>query len=339
VTNKYILTSIIDKNNKDAGPKAKRDIDFFLSQEGYQKLDLNLPTKRIAKIKYVLFKLKRVFKKLEIDEIIIQYPIYSMFLTQKIIQAIRKYSHGKIYFIVHDIETLRDQKDNAKFIRDERELFNNVDGLIVHNRSMRQWCQDNGIKTPMVELGLFDYLNEQDLQENDAYKGSFCYAGNLQKADFLTKLILVDTTCAVFGNNQASSYPRNVNYQGSYLPEELPKYLKQNFGLVWDGDSLETCTGIFGEYTKYNAPHKTSLYLSTAIPVIVWQKAAVAEFVKEQNVGIVVNNLTNIEETLQQITAKQYLELKQNAMNVAVKLRQGAFIKQALHKLKQKVAC
>ncbi len=31
-------------------------------------------------------------------------------------------------------------------------------------------------------------------------------------------------------------------------PDELPAALEGGFGLVWDGDSAETCSGVFGEY-------------------------------------------------------------------------------------------
>ncbi len=32
-------------------------------------------------------------------------------------------------------------------------------------------------------------------------------------------------------------------YFGSFLPDELPAALEGGFGLVWDGDSAETCSG------------------------------------------------------------------------------------------------
>ena len=330
---KYVLTSIIDKDSKDAGPKAKNDIAYFLQKKGYQPLDLNLPTKRSAKIKYVLFELKKVFKNLNASEIVFQYPIYSMFLTQRIIKTLKKTTQAKIYFVIHDVEALRDQKNNPKFIQAEQALFQQVDGLIVHNENMKTYLQKQGIKTLMVELSLFDYLNEQPLNEDFTYQKTLCYAGNLQKAAFLTKLKLTNTSCFVFGNNQAKTYPTGIFYQGSYSPDELPKYLKQDFGLIWDGDSLTTGAGVFGEYTKYNAPHKTSLYLSSGLPVIVWQKAGVAQFVKKNQVGLVVDNLTDLEEVLQNVSSKQYQLLKKNVLRVAQKLRTGGFIEEALAKL------
>ena len=60
--------------------------------------------------------------------------------------------------------------------------------------------------------------------------------------------------------------------------------MDQNFGLVWDGTSLDGCNGRYGEYLKFNNPHKTSLYLSCGIPVIIWKEAALADFVEEHKV-------------------------------------------------------
>ena len=40
-------------------------------------------------------------------------------------------------------------------------------------------------------------------------------------------------------------------YFGSFLPDELPVALEGGFGLVWDGDSAETCSGVFGEYLRF----------------------------------------------------------------------------------------
>ena len=36
---------------------------------------------------------------------------------------------------------------------------------------------------------------------------------------------------------------------------------KDYLGLVWDGDSCSSCSGVCGEYLKINNPHKISFYL------------------------------------------------------------------------------
>ena len=78
----------------------------------------------------------------------------------------------------------------------------------------------------------------------------------------------------------------NIHYIGAFDPEELTQKMQGSFGLVWDGTTCDTCDGLSGSYLKINNPHKFSLYLSSGLPVIVWDQAAIADFVKKENVGL-----------------------------------------------------
>lgn len=330
--NNLVLYSVLktSKKSKDAGPKAKTDINYFLKEQGYQVIDMDLPVSHFDKVMYRLFKLPKFLKHQKVDNIIFQYPIYSLFLTKQIITRIRKNTRAKLIFMVHDVETLRVYLGDKNFEKGELEIFNAVDALIVHNEAMKDWLQQKGVTTPMIVLGVFDYFNPQPIQPIKEFNQSVCFAGNLQKAEFLTKLNFKNTKMAVYGPNQKEKYPNCIDYQGAYLPDELPKYLNENFGLIWDGDTLDRCSGTFGEYMKYNNPHKTSLYLSSGIPVIIWKKAAMAEFVEKNQVGITVDNLNELDQILENMSEETYLTLKNNAMNLAEKLRNGEYIKNAI---------
>lgn len=337
---KYILT-IEDPKKNNAGPKAKEDILYFLEQEGFERLPLKLDldpedTSFKAKLhKLYLGKIyiPRVLKKVKAEMILLQYPIYSTYLTNILIATIRKYTDAKLYLVIHDVETLRLFKDDHEFVANELQIFNEVDGIIDHNKKMHAWLQAQGIKTPIVDLGLFDYHNPIKLDETYTFDRSVVFAGNLEKSKFLTKLAEVDFQMKLFGPNPATSYPANAEYLGVHTPEELPKYLTQNFGLVWDGTSLTECDGIFGEYTKYNDPHKASLYLSSGLPIIVWQKAAIADFVITNNLGFAVESLHDISKRLETMNSEEYSTMKKNAVALAEKLRRGYFIKTAVAKL------
>ena len=75
-------------------------------------------------------------------------------------------------------------------------------------------------------------------------------------------------TSMVLVSMRLESYPMKPIF-GSFLPDELPSALEGSFGLVWDGDSSKTCSGVFGEYLRYNNSHKASLYLASGFPIIV----------------------------------------------------------------------
>ncbi|WP_290034064.1 galactofuranosyltransferase [Ligilactobacillus cholophilus] len=326
----YVLTSDIYKGYKHAGPKAKADINKFLADDGWKILDLDLPIKRIPKLIYRFSKLPKLFKGKDIQNIIFQYPMYSVFLTKSIIKEIRRQTNANIIFVIHDYESIRKYKGDTTFFKNEVEIFNSVDCLIVHSVAMKNEMRKNGIKTKMVILGLFDYYNPQPLISHSNYDHSICFAGNLEKSSFLTKLTLKDSHAYLFGMDPASNYPQNISYEGLYQAEELPKHLKGDFGLVWDGTTLNGDGGIYADYQRFNAPHKASLYVSSGMPVIVSKKAAISDFVIDNKIGIAVDSLNNLDTELYKITETQYLQMQNNTKIIAKKLRNGLMIKNAI---------
>ena len=80
----------------------------------------------------------------------------------------------------------------------------------------------------------------------------------------------------------------------------------------------------------FNNPHKVSLYLRCNVPVIVWKNAGIAAFIQENECGILVESLENIEETLSKIKETDYQRLMNNVRNVSQKLSQGYYFESAL---------
>lgn len=103
-----------------------------------------------------------------------------------------------------------------------------------------------------------------------------------------------------------------------------------DFGLVWDGDSADACAGNTGAYLRYNNPHKTSLYLACGMPVIVWREAAIADFVLKNEVGIVVESLSGLDEIISAISDESYQKMCKNAARIGQKLRAGEYFKAAM---------
>ena len=124
-----------------------------------------------------------------------------------------------------------------------------------------------------------------------------------------------------------------IHYLGSFLPDEIPYVLNGSFGLVWDGESADTCKGAYGEYLKINNPHKTSLYLAAGLPVIIWKDAALAEFVREEECGILVGSLQDIGKQISELPEEEYRKLRQNAEKIGKKLRSGFYTKRILQKV------
>ena len=128
-------------------------------------------------------------------------------------------------------------------------------------------------------------------------------------------------------------FPTSAIYHGAFPPEELPDIIEGAFGLVWDGNGTDGCEGAAGKYLRINDPHKLSLYLASGMPVIVWKKAAIARFVKDNKVGFAVENLNEIPNEIMQMTADEYEIIKSNVLEVSARIRKGYYLKTALEEI------
>ena len=100
----------------------------------------------------------------------------------------------------------------------------------------------------------------------------------------------------------------------------------------------ETCDGLSGNYLKMNNPHKFSLYLSSGLPVIVWDQAAVADFVRKEKVGVTVSRIGEIRDVIANMDEKSYREIEANARKISRRLISGSYTKAALKKALEMVS-
>lgn len=341
----YIINDL-DDNTMNGGRKARNDVFTFAKQIGFKELllpfiihpqDRSLKAK-IQKFKYSKITIPKLLKNVsDADIIVFQYPMYSTFLMNHLIEDIKKYTHAKLVYVIHDIEGIRMFDKTDDYSDNELRLLKQADGIIAHNQPMTDWLQSHGITVPIVNLEIFDYQNPQLINQSMDYDKSVVFAGSLEKSTFLTALNLQGAQLTLYGPNPAKQYPKCIKYEGKLSPEELPKKLIQNFGLVWDGNELDTCSGTYGHYLQFNAPHKTSLYLSSGIPVIIWKKAAMAKFIEENHVGLTIDNLNDLDSVLEQLSADEYKVIKKNAIDMAMRLREGYYIKHALNQIVDQV--
>lgn len=327
-------------NSRDASVKPRTDIAQFLTGPDTQvvnvPINVNSKFSKAVGIGWTLSAyLREAIAGANPQVVYIQYPAYSAIVMDHALKILRKRSSAKIVLLVHDIESLRMSADHPEFLTAEIRRFNSVDGLIVHNQAMADWLSDHGVTVPMSQLQLFDYVNPQRLI-TDATSSNICFAGNLRKAQFLNDVPFKQVQVDVFGDGLTLTNSQLIDH-GSKSPDELPKYLTDRFGLIWDGDSADACSGEYGEYLKYNSPHKASLYLSSGLPVIVWSQSALAPVVESLGVGFAVDSLADIEPVLSELLDSEYLEMKHAALDTAKKLRSGQMIESAVDSIEQKL--
>ena len=325
--NKYVL-EVKEGQSNSAGSKAKQDISYFLNQSGYSPISINIPKNKIIRALFGKRIVRNILKNINSGIFVFQYPMYSRVISQFVLQYLRNYRNIQKIIVIHDVESLRLNKDERNAIKKEISFFNQFDKVISHNTHMTSWLRENGLQPVVTDLKIFDYHNPQEISRSD-FDRSVVFAGNIAKSAFLNKL-QIQSDLYLMGPGATGIYPKNVHYLGVFDPEEVPIHLTKGFGLVWDGESLDTCDGVFGEYMKYNNPHKVSLYLSSGIPVLIWKKAAMADFIREHNVGLVLNSLNEIDQVLNSITEESYLNMKHNVDQIANDLRTGKYVFNAI---------
>ena len=346
----YLKDSFLhNAHEKNAGNKARNDVEAILISEGYKGLELKVENwykMNFFKAQQHKYRAtKSVFDQLGAgDELVIQFPIihHTFFISQLIKQAQKR--GAKFYLLIHDIETLRHAAGSEVKFRhkvrnyfQEKKALTSVDGIIVHNDIMKKVLVGQGVPADkMVSLEIFDYLipnfEVQALPQKDQ---PIIVAGNLNpaKSGYLYNLPEQPAYNLYGVGYDESRALKNTSYFGSFMPDDLPAALEGSFGLVWDGDSSETCQGSYGNYLRFNNSHKASLYLASGFPVVVWKESALAHFILEKSCGIAVASLHDLEAALENLTEKEYADLSENARRIGKDLREGYYLRSALKKL------
>ena len=330
---KYFLKETYVKANH-AGPKARMDAEAIMVDVGFEEYYLSESRKN------------NVLNKNDI--IVLQFPLLWKSLKKQIRMRFLKKKNFKAYLLIHDIESLRnkkiktfsDFKHSIIYYLQNKTVLERVDGIIAHNDKMKAELVKMGInKERIISLEIFDYLIPNIIKDKNYDKDKILLAGNfdIRKTKY-ARILPEKPDFEIYGINfENNNLPNNVHYKGSFSPEELPNHLQGGFGLVWDGDSARTCSGMYGEYLKINNPHKASLYLASGFPIIVWKQSALADFVRNNNCGILVNSLFEILESLESMSEDEYQELVKNSKRIGEKIRQGYYLKTALEKCEREL--
>lgn len=339
---KYVLdVTYGEKNN--AGSKAKADVTAILTEQlSFEAIHFQQLESRIERLRLGHSRINKILSKVQSDDIlVIQYPTYNGHTFESILLKKLQAKGVKIIAFVHDIDVLRYQhKIFYKNIAWECRLLNKFDVVISPNTRMTALLKANGLIRPVVNLQVYDYLQEQVFPARSADPQAISFAGNLTKSTFLGKVkVPQNYVLHLYGNEPSNDILSNerTKYHGSFSPEELIDVMPDGFGLVWDGPDPEKLAGSMGEYLGFNNPHKVSLYLSAGLPILISARAAISDFVVANHVGVIVDNLDNLTAVVGQISTADFVELQENAKRIGKELREGHYsrlaLQQALAKL------
>ncbi len=336
----------------NASSKARNDAEKILEKNGYEKYFVNtkkyVQKNKIKKIIQLFGYLKNYFvwnKEIKSftkdDTVVIQYPLLNTTINFKnILKKLTQKTNTIV--LIHDMDSLRYRPEaQGKILcerirREDQGILNEAGKVIAHNEEMAKKLIEYGVKKEnLISLNIFDYLYDNEIKNHGRFNKKIIIAGNLspEKSKYIANLKDVkNVNFNLYGVGYIDDNASNVTYKGSFLPEELLENLDGQFGLVWDGESVEGCIGGFGEYLKYNNPHKASMFVSANIPIIIWKEAALAKYIEENDIGYTIEKLSDIEVLLKRITEEEYNNKINNIKKLSKKLRSGDNLELALSK-------
>lgn len=325
-----------------AATKAVLDCNKIFSDNGYKDYTFTV-WDNSNRLKYYLLLIKELctfYLTVKKSSIVgIQYPLLSVNSVFKYFIKLARLKKVKFFCVIHDLESLRTGGKDSGRVQGEIDNLNAYDCVIVHNLKMLNWLQSNGLKSKAVNLQLFDYLsNDFEASRATDYSNTILYAGNLVKSTFVYSLNKIyNWNFKVYGPNfQPPAVPSdNLTWDGEYSPEEIVTKLNGDFGLIWDGNSIDTCDEILGNYLRYNNPHKFSLYIAAGLPVIAPKTSAISSLILEHHIGFLVDSLRDLDDIA--IEPDAYTLMKNNIKLIRERVIAGRYFDEAIKQAEKEI--
>ena len=322
--------------------KPTEDIHRFVARFGYAPITPKFrPRTSIDYFMMKVYTLWRILLRLHRgDLLLIQYPYRGLYRFTCLTAHLKG---AKVITLIHDLRSFCRKTVSAEH---ENRVLMHTDYLICHNDAMKQFLAEHGFTKPMGTLQLFDYLAASPIPHGSTPHRPWqvTYAGGLgyKRAPFLYECELDPQMkgweLQLYGRHFLSAQAigwQNIHYNGLFTPEQLINEVVGDFGLVWDGNSLNGCSGPWGEYLRVNNPHKASFSLRMGLPVIIWSEAALAPFVREHGIGLCIDSLTELNSRLAKLTPEEYATMRHNAEQMSERVGTGYFTHKALEEAEE----
>lgn len=320
------ITRIVQPNTVDAVFKAKDDIVQIGNEMGYITVPIFRFWEEDENADSLYGRIEGITADIQPGDLLIfQTPTYNGPRFEREFMA---HMHGRgvqVILFVHDSDSLR----GAASAEEEVAFFNSADGLIVHTERMRDRLIEMGVTRPMSINYAFDYLSDRQYDPKDwntPFERAVTIAGALDKSDFLIDWDF-ETPIYAFGNHKIELAPK-VNYQGSFQQDELVHHLPYTFGLAWD--AVLKNGSDYKSYTRYNNPHKVSMYLSQSMPVIVWSEAGIAPLIEKNGCGFTIDSLEDLDAKMAALTDDEINHMRDRARRMRDVVRSGFFTRRVL---------
>lgn len=343
----YLTRDYKYRHIHDAGSKARWDIEQIMDELGFRPIG-SLHSISKNRLCHFVRTLANVVSMLMLvrrgDTLVLQFPA-------KYYDTICRLAHCRGAFVVsfiHDLGCFR-KKHNS--VEKEIRRMNFSDALIGCNPVVCEWLSEHGFvgysgKRIIVPLHVFDFFSDSKSPDRKATwpLRKIVYAGQLafRKNRFLYDYgnYIKGYAINIYGKGFDISHAANpdaFHMKGFMLPDKLISSAEGDFGLVWDGDSLDCCSGDWGEYLMFNTPHKVSLYIRCGLPIIIWSKTAMAKFVEENGIGICIDSLRDINGIYERLTQAEYDTMCDNVQRISRMMSEGWYFKKAISEIVKRI--
>ena len=260
------------------------------------------------------------------DVVVFQTPTWNGIEFEREFLSKLKLLNVKIIIFVHDVIPLM-FKANEFLMQDYINLYNMADSIILPSEAMKEKLLQNGLNVKKIIFQrMWDHPHDLDLHE-PIFKKEIYFAGNLSRFPEL-KTWEETVPLTVFSNEEQLSLSNQVHIAGWKTDEEMLLELSRGgFGLVWTTHQNEEQNI---EYYSMNVSYKLSTYLAAGIPVIIPATLSNSDFIVEQGLGFVVDNLEEASNLVEQLSEEAYLQMCSRVGYFSFLLSQGFYAKQFL---------
>lgn len=265
------------------------------------------------------------------DLVVVQFPMWTHLNFQaEFFDYIKRIESVRMVALIHDIPTWMFTKDDD-YDRENDFWLNQLkkfDLIMVGNDKMGHKLQDDGVSVPMVAMRIWDYLYQGPHRDKTFQKKLYYVSGR-----DIVDLDYQASTPLYFYNKSVSDDVRSngsVVWLGRQPSDDIVSQIDGGFGIVVSENIKEKSNMNFVFYNQYNNPTKLSLYLAAGIPIIVSSKTAHAQMVIDQGIGLVIDDLNEIDNRLSRITAEDYQQMLQNIKPWQEAVSGGYFVTRSL---------
>ncbi len=342
--NIYFINQYKDLQYKHGGV-GLADAEKIWANMGFKEIAFpcQLNTGWYSKLKRVWF-MQKTYRQLHPgDVVLLIYPVYAQLVKTLVRLLVKK--KVTVICLIGDIDGIKDG-DTAQLQQDVS-FLQRLNYFIAHNNNMKSWAETclNAAAENIAAIDFFDFLIPELPEISYEEPGTnIVFAGNLAKSGFLNHWDKVQENNAELnlvlygaGANARLLQQPCVIWQGVFEPREMPFTIQGHFGLLWDGDGIDTPSGSLGYYMQYISHHKLSLYILARLPVIVPVNTAAQAIVEKYGIGLAVESLQELQQAITKIDAQAYRQMQHNMQVPAAHIATGERLRVATRYLLDKI--